>query len=234
LKNNISWSEKLYNYINKLEITPTCLNCGNEVNYISLKDGYRKYCSEKCSNIHTYSKVQNTMLKRYGVKNPFQSEIIKEKIKKSNLKKYGVEYLHQNKEIAKKAQDTMIERYGELWLKHIPSYNANSIIYLDILSEKIKLPIRHALNGGEKKFVRYWVDGYIEEYNICIEWDENKHNLNKQKQKDLNREAYLKENFNCQIFRINEREFLKNIEASIINIASLINNYIGMIGVRIG
>ena len=53
----------------------------------------------------------------------------------------------------------MIERYGELWLKHTPTYNANSIIYLDLLSEKLGIKIQHALNGGEKKFIKYWVDG---------------------------------------------------------------------------
>ena len=157
LGRNQSWSEKLYNYINKLEFIPTCLNCGNGVKYVSLKDGYRKYCSEKCSNIHTQSKIKITNLKKYGFENPFQSEIIKEKIKKTNLEKYGFEFSHQNKKVSEKATNTMIEKYGEIWFKHIPSYNANSIIYLDMLSEKLNLPIQHALNGGEKKFIKYWV-----------------------------------------------------------------------------
>jgi len=58
--------------------------------------------------------------------------------------------------------------YGEIWKNHIPRYNPNSIMYLDIISNKINLTIQHALNGGEKKFVKYWVDGYIQEYNICL------------------------------------------------------------------
>ena len=109
-----------------------------------------------------------------------------------------------------------------MWLSHVPSYNANSIIYLDILSEKLNLPIQHALNGGEKKFVKYWADGYIEKYNICIEWYEKHHNSKRQKERDNNKEEFLKENFNCIMIRINEQNFLKNIETSINNISGLI------------
>jgi hypothetical protein len=109
------------------------------------------------------------------------------------------------------------------------------LLFLDILSEKLGLPIQHALNGGEKKFIKYWIDGYIEKYNICIEWDEKHHNANRQKERDNKKELFLIENFGCKIIRINEKEFFKNIETSINNISGLIleliiNNYIGMIG----
>ena len=66
-------------------------------------------------------------------------------------------------------------------------------------TEKLGLPIQHALNGGEKKFIRYWVDGYIEEYNICIEWDEKQHEYKKYKEKDIVREQFLKENHHCHL-----------------------------------
>jgi len=88
-------------------------------------------------------------------------------------------------EFKEKMIKTMIDKYGEIWLKHCPSYNPNSIIYLDEISEKIGLKIQHALNGGEKKFIKYWVDGYIEEYNICIEWDEKHHIYSKCNENDV-------------------------------------------------
>jgi hypothetical protein len=138
-----------------------------------------------------------------------------------------------NKKYSEKAKNTMIERYGELWLKHAPKYNANSIIYLDIISEKLGLPIQHALNGGEKKFIRYWVDGYIEKYNICIEWDEISHNETKQKERDLIRENFLKEKHNCHIIRINEKEFLKDIDNQINIVCNKINNIINLINTTI-
>jgi Protein of unknown function (DUF559) len=169
------------------------------------------------------NKLIETNIKKFGVDCVFKSEKIKNKIKKTNLKRYGVGCSLQNKEIKEKAKQTMIDKYGEIYYKYIPSYNVKSIIYLDMISEKLDLPIQHALNGGEKKFVKYWVDGYIEKYNICIEWDETGHNETKQKERDLIRENYLKEKHKCHIIRINEKEFLKNVEESIKLIFNQIN-----------
>jgi len=76
----------------------------------------------------------------------------------------------------------------------------------------IGLPIQHALNGGEKKFVKYFIDGYIEKYNICIEWDEIGHNQTKRKERDLIREEFIKDKFDCNFIRINEKEFLNDID----------------------
>jgi hypothetical protein len=171
-------------------------------------------------------KMKITNLKRYGLEYAIQSNYVREKIKQTNLEKYGYEYSHQNKEVSQKATNSMIEKYGEVWVNHAPKYNVNSIIYLDILSKKLNLPIQHALNGGEKKFVRYWVDGYIPEHNICIEWDEIFHKLKKFKERDLKREIFLKENFNCHIIRIIEKEFLKDIDNQIFNVINLINTTI--------
>ncbi len=41
--------------------------------------------------IGTRGKAKATNLKKYGVENPFSSDIIKERIKETNLKKYGVD-----------------------------------------------------------------------------------------------------------------------------------------------
>jgi hypothetical protein len=193
-----------------------------------------KYGCENTSQLKDVKdKRKKTMIKRYGVGTPFQNKEIREKAKKTNLKRYGFEYPSQNKLVSEKIVNTMIERYGELWLKHTPRYNSNSIIYLDIISEILSIPIQHALNGGEKKFIRYWVDGYIEKYNICIEWDENHHKIKKANDKDILRENYLKEKHNCHIIRINEKEFLKDIDNQINIVCNKINNIINLINIPI-
>ena len=51
--------------------------------------------------------IEQTNLEKYGVKNVFQSEEIKEKIKETNLEKYGVENPQQNKEIKEKSNITL-------------------------------------------------------------------------------------------------------------------------------
>ena len=128
---------------------------------------------------------------------------------------------------SEKGLKTMISNYGEIWKNIKPVFNIKSIKYLDIISEKLELPIQHALNGEEKKFHRFFVDGYIEKYGICIEWDENKHKY--LREKDLIKEEYLKNNFNCITFRIDEKDFLKNIELGLNDIVRRIKEYINKI-----
>lgn len=116
--------------------------------------------------------------------------------------------------------------YGEAFLSLVPKYNPNSIIYLDLLSKELNILIQHALNVGEKKFQRCFIDGYIEEYNICIEWDEKYHDRIKQKEKDIKRDNFLTEQFKCKIIRINQEEFLKDIENNLLKISKEILDYI--------
>jgi very-short-patch-repair endonuclease len=127
-----------------------------------------------------------------------------------------------------KAMNSVIDKYGEIWKGLSPRYNPNSIIYLDILSERLNIHILHALNGGEKKFKRYFVDGYISEHNVCIEWDDKGHDRKKRKEKDLIRENYIKENFGCRFVRINEKEFLNDIDNQINIIVDKINEIINL------
>ena len=73
--------------------------------------------------------IKETNLKKYGVENPFQSNIIKDKIKETNLKKYGVEHYTQTDEYKnymnnyfkndyqnilrlKKIKETNLKKYG--------------------------------------------------------------------------------------------------------------------------
>ena len=168
-------------------------------------------------------KSKQTNLKLYGVENVFQNDDIKEKIKQTLLKRYNVNNPTKNKEFVEKAINTCIERYGEAFFHITPKHNPNSIFYLDLISEKCGYVIKHAVNDKEQKFHKYWVDGYIKELNICIEWDEQKHNQPKVKEKDLIREKYIIDNFNCKFIRINEKEFLKDIYNNIDNIVNKIN-----------
>ena len=56
--------------------------------------------------------ISNTMEKKYGVRNIFQKEDIKNKIKETIKKKYGVENISQLNEIKQKKKETIKENYG--------------------------------------------------------------------------------------------------------------------------
>jgi len=159
--------------------------------------------------------TKKTCLEKYGYEYPWLNNIIKEKVNKTMMIRYGVKCATKNKSIMNKIIKTQIDRYGEMWINHVPRYNPNSIIYLDFISEKLGLPIEHALNGGEKKLIKYWIDGYISEYNICIEWDEKEHRDNIEY--DREREQYLIDNKDCKFVRIDEEEFLENVESGVLN-----------------
>ena len=82
-------------------------SCGNQssIPFSDFRQGQR--CS-KCA----FKRQKQTMVERYGVENPIQNPVIKEKIKQTNLKKYGFENSLQSPEIKEKVKQTMVERYG--------------------------------------------------------------------------------------------------------------------------
>jgi len=59
-----------------------------------------------------FKKIQNTILKKYGVENNFQRKEVKEKIKQTNLEKYGVKHPLQNKKIFNKYKQSLLKKYG--------------------------------------------------------------------------------------------------------------------------
>lgn len=156
-------------------------------------------CSRKCS----VNKKIVTVLKKYGVENVSQCDVIKEKKLQTN-----------------------VNNYGEIYMKYFPKFNLNSTAHLDVISKKLNIFVQHALNGGEKKFVRYYVDGYIKEYNICIEWDEIQHRVKRKIDRDKKKDEFLIENFGCTIIRINEKQFLGDVDKQINVVVNTINNII--------
>ena len=75
-------------------------------NHINIKNG--DYC-KKC--VKKY-KTKITILNKYGVENPAQSEKVKQKMKKTNLERYGFEYASQSDIIKNKVKKTYEKKYG--------------------------------------------------------------------------------------------------------------------------
>lgn len=74
------------------------------VKYTSICDKYS--CSDiECSN----KKIKDVCFIKYGVENPFQSDVVKDKIKKSFIDKYGVEHPMYIQETKDKIKKTCIE-----------------------------------------------------------------------------------------------------------------------------
>lgn len=102
-KGKNKFTEKLYQYVTGIKgICKQCKN--NPTTFRSFSKGYFDFCSQKCQQLNTASK--------YGVKNLFQSNEIKEKIKLSLIKKYGVDHPNKSIIIQNKTKRTKKEKYG--------------------------------------------------------------------------------------------------------------------------
>jgi hypothetical protein len=78
---------------------------------------FRGFIATNCYCIyHTKSnlkeKREETIIKKYGVKNAFQSNVIKQKIENSIINKYGVKNISQSEEIKDKKVETSLRNYG--------------------------------------------------------------------------------------------------------------------------
>ena len=97
------------------KIKVSCDYCGLEL-YVPYKrynkstSTISKYsCSSKqCSN----QKIKEVCQAKYGVDNPFQSDVIKDKIKKTLNEKYGKDHPMYVDKIKSKIKDTCLKRYG--------------------------------------------------------------------------------------------------------------------------
>ena len=69
------------------------------------------FCLE-CTQNNKQNKMKNTCLKKYGVDNATQSDVVKEKIKKTCIEKYGVESATKTNIVKEKMKKTCLERYG--------------------------------------------------------------------------------------------------------------------------
>ena len=220
LKDEYEWKIAYFNFINGDYGCPKCSGVA-KITQKQAENNVKKRCEEN----------KYELIKSFIYKNEKTRLYIKCNIHNCEWNCSYSKFIHAKHgcpECAKeKRVETMIERYGEIWLKYIPKYNSNSILYLDMISEKLNIPIQHALNGGEMKFKRYFVDGYISDYNICIEWNEYVHYHSKKYiNNDIKKKQFIEENYKCHIIYINEKEILNDIYNQINLICDKINEII--------
>lgn len=126
--------EILYRIRHKLEIRPTCKECGNRLLFVG-KGGrfFQTYCSDSCrarnkenqeqvkqtniknwgtAGVYDSPKYQEKLLKEKGYKNFLQSDEFKEKRKQTLIKHYGTLNLFDVPEIKERIENTCLEKYG--------------------------------------------------------------------------------------------------------------------------
>lgn len=100
-----------------------CSDCNillkkNKFSYIRDVDANGNIYCRRCSLKHVDKAKRNetfkkTCLAKYGVENPFQADVVKDKIKKSNLEKYGVEHNSQTEQFKKSIKEISSNRTAD-------------------------------------------------------------------------------------------------------------------------
>lgn len=132
LLKDATFSEYVFNYINDITDIDVCPVCKiNIKRFISIRDGYGKFCSTTCANVGNINKQKDTKSKfskdklrdiqyktketnmeRYGVDNPSKNINIIERIKQTNLARYGAEWTGATQNNKSKSKETNLARYG--------------------------------------------------------------------------------------------------------------------------
>ena len=93
---NLSFKTKIYCVLHDCcSSPPKCQKegCTNDVPHEvdSVTKGFKKYCSIKCGNSDPakLQRVADTCIRKYGVKNVYQSNEVKQKISQTKLERYG-------------------------------------------------------------------------------------------------------------------------------------------------
>jgi len=126
---NLEFKRKVFHYINELSEVPSC-KCGNMVGYRRIRDGYSKYCSDKCvkSSDDYYEKWVNswqennkdgksikkrelTSIEKYGSIDDYK-KVVRNNYEKSLMAKYGVKSLFTTNDFKKERSKILKEKYG--------------------------------------------------------------------------------------------------------------------------
>lgn len=109
METGITFSEKVYLHL--YGVKPMCKICGGECKFLSIKRGYRKYCSKKCSNsdIELIEKkninYKKNSIEKWGVDNPMKNKIVVDKLKLSLI---GQDIIEKNRKI----KSVFLEKWG--------------------------------------------------------------------------------------------------------------------------
>lgn len=113
VKYELGFIQSIYHIVNLLTAIPTC-----ESNFVykfnGFNSGYSTICKDKCKNCKSkvYDQIKKNNIKKWGVSNPMQLKLIKEKQVSNNLKKWGVKNSFQREEVKEKIKKTTIKKWG--------------------------------------------------------------------------------------------------------------------------
>jgi hypothetical protein len=122
----LPYRQRIWHWVNHVSGYVYCIECGiNRVSFnMSWSDGYKKFCSNKCSsnNRDLKNKKKNTLLERYGVDHYSKTKEYVDKVKSTSISRYGVDNFAKTDEFVQKSKKTFMDRYGVDSYTKTPEY----------------------------------------------------------------------------------------------------------------
>ena len=107
---------RLYCLKNNLNDQPTCQleGCSNKVEWDCGTQSFGKYCCYRhyVEDSTVQSRREQTMLNRYGVRTPMESEEFKQRAKETCIREFGVVNVGQRPDVKEKIKQTNLNRHG--------------------------------------------------------------------------------------------------------------------------
>lgn len=145
----------------KMKVEVLCDYCNKNVSNVEYREYLKSVGNYSCSSCWKF-KMEDISMSKYGVKNPFQSDTIKEKIKKTLKDRYGVSHPMELDSVKNKIKETCLERYGvthhlksdEIKDKQVKTnlerYGVTNVSKLNYIKSKVR----------ETNIEKYGVDSY--------------------------------------------------------------------------
>lgn len=111
---DIRFPYKVWHWVNNEPDYIRCY-CGSRVSEkMNWRDGYKKYCSNKCSSNseETKEKLKKTSLEKWGVEHYSKTNEYVEKVKKTSLERFGVDNYSKTNEFIEKSKKTFLDKWG--------------------------------------------------------------------------------------------------------------------------
>lgn len=137
-------SQQYYDSFDKKDDEGVCKVCGGPTKFIKYSQGYREFCSSKCtqSSKQIRAKIEQTNMERYGDKCSAKNELVIKKRIRTTEEKYGSEHYFSSEEF-KKNRKPLTQQQSELKSKRTRSTNLEKYGCVNVFqNEDVKKKIK--------------------------------------------------------------------------------------------
>lgn len=187
-------STKVYWIIHNIVDFPRCKICNKPITKnVKINEGYPHHCSAKClsDDPEVQKKKIDSYSNRYGegITNPFQSSEVIKKINDTNMKKYGVKRFTQTESYRNKILSSKDEISKKRYLTHKTNNSFNTSTFEKVAFDVLRNKYPDLISQYKSDVYPFTCDFYSPSYDLYIEyngsWTHGGHAFNKDDVSDM-------------------------------------------------